>query len=197
MSVAVRARVANSLSIAESIPWIDITFDYTEKVCASIPPELMDWRPADPSGAYSFSLAEIAMHIADERLELARRLAGTEDENGYWTIKAAWASGQPWEFRQPANMVEVLQSLRRGRQALREWLERPHEELLETTAGTRAAFERHIAGMSQQGKEPEAALLKRGPASIVRIMMFLCMHESGHRGALQALLRQHGIHAGE
>jgi hypothetical protein len=156
----------------------------------------MDWRPQDPSGNYSFSLAEIAMHIADERLELARRLSGSADEDGYWTLKAQWMSGEAWEFRKPASMAEVVKSLLRGREALREWLEHPQEDLLETTPGTRAAFEKHIAGMSQQGREPDAALVRRGPASLVRIMMFLCMHESGHRGSLQTLLRQHGIHAG-
>jgi len=37
----------------------------------------------------------------------------------------------------------------------------------------------------------------RGPVTIIRVIMALAVHESGHRSTLQTLLRMHGINLAE
>ena len=45
----------------------------------------------------------------------------------------------------------------------------------------------------KENNVPVEDAIKRGPANIVRVRMALCVHEAGHRGALQTILRLEGI----
>jgi uncharacterized damage-inducible protein DinB len=185
---------ASQATISDVMPWVTMTLDYTEQVAAAIPEDKLDWRPSDPSGKWSFSLGEIAMHCADSRLMFARTMAGEDDnEEGYWLKYPEGEGESVWtRLREPANKQEILDSLRAGRAALQPWLDKPVSELLSSTDGHRKSYEDMLAKMREKGKD-SAEAERRGPANINRSLMATACHEAGHRGALQTLLRQFGI----
>lgn len=188
------AMQATSATVGDQLPWLGMTLDYMDKICALIPEDKIDWRPEDPSGRWCFSLGEIAMHCADSRLMFARTLAGDESEEGYWMQYPE--DGYVWtRKREPGSLQEILDSLSAGRAALQSWMDRPLSEQLEATAGTRAAFEKNLARMKEGGKDT-ADMERRGPSNLNRVLMAAACHEAGHRGSLQTLLRQMGINAG-
>ncbi|MCC7479314.1 DinB family protein [bacterium] len=184
-----------AMTIGDQMPWVGMTLSYLEKIAALIPEDKLDWRPADPSGKWSFSLGEIAMHCADSRSMFARTLSGDASEEGYWMKYPEDDSGVWTRSREAANLQEILDSLVAGREALEAWLARPYNELLNTTPGTIAGFEKHLASLREAGKDTADAE-RRGPTTINRVLVAAACHEAGHRGALQTLLRQMGVNAG-
>jgi uncharacterized damage-inducible protein DinB len=86
-----------SLLISESLPSLNIT----DQLCALIPENLLEWRPTDPSGAFQFSLAEIAFHLADSRLQFAQQLSGTNTDKSEEHYMLQFSFEQP-EFQKGA-----------------------------------------------------------------------------------------------
>lgn len=181
------------LCIGDALPWARMTLDYTDKLAAQIPEKLLDWRSPDPSGAFSFSLGEIAAHIADARAMFIRQLSGAPEDDNYFSEGPKEPDYKVWEFK-PFTRAELLAGLAASRALAEEWLSRPAAGIYEPTPGTLAAWEKMKAKFAEDGKADELAKAElRGPASIVRVLMALCVHEAGHRGSLGTLLRQHGI----
>ncbi|MCC7479313.1 DinB family protein [bacterium] len=186
---------AAALSIGDQLPWLARTFRQTEQVAALIPPELMDWRPPDPSGRWSFSLAEIAMHCADIRLMFARQLRGEDSSVLYWLDSPKDSSGIWTRRREPAGPQEIVASLAAGREELEPWMALPYEQTLTATAGMQQSFLQYLASQREKGQDTSEAE-RRGPSTLNRIFFTVACHEAGHRGALQALLRLHGLGIG-
>lgn len=168
--------------------------DLTERVAALIPEDKLDWRLTDPSGKWHFSLAEIVLHCADARTMFARTLSGNATEEGYWS--AGPGPDGIWPFRPYSGKDEVLRSLTIARQELTPWLDHPAAALLDTTEGTRAAYEKSLSALREKGAATNDTEV-RGPVTIIRVIMALAVHESGHRSTLQTLLRMHGINLAE
>lgn len=189
------AMQAAAMTVGDQMPWVSMTFDYMDKICALIPEDKIDWRPEDPSGKWCFSLGEIAMHVADARTMFARTLSGDDSEEGYWMDYPKDDSGVWTRKREPGSLQEILDSLAAGSAALKPWLNKPYSEILSGTPGTEAAFEKNLAKMREAGKDTADAE-RRGPTTINRVLMAAACHEAGHRGALQTLLRQLGLNVG-
>jgi uncharacterized damage-inducible protein DinB len=177
-------------NVGMALPWVNMMFDYTDKIAAAIPDELLDWRPTDPSGKWCFSLGEIAMHCADARRMFARQLSGDAREDDYWS-EGPGEDGV-WPFKPHGSKQAILDSLKSSRSELQPFLERPASSITEITEGTHKAYEQWLKQMREKNKDT-SELEARGPANVVRVLMAATVHESGHRGALQTLLRQHGI----
>lgn len=188
-------QTAPVMTIGDQLPWVSMTFDYMDKISALIPADKIDWRPEDPSGKWCFSLGELAMHSADARLMFARTLSGEDSEEGYWMDYPKDDSGVWTRKREPGSLQEILDSLAAGRKALEPWLNMPYSELLSSTPGTQATFEKNLAKMREAGKDTADAE-RRGVTTINRVLMAAACHEAGHRGTLQTLLRQQGVNAG-
>jgi uncharacterized damage-inducible protein DinB len=185
-----------ALSIGDALPWVRMTLDYTDRLAGSIPENLLDWRSPDPSGAFSFSLGEIAAHTADARRMFVATLTGEKDESAYWSSGPKEPDYKLWEFRS-FTLPEVIESLAASRALVEEWLARPASGMLEATDGTRESWEKMKAKLTEDGQAEELVKAElRGPATVLRIMMALAVHEAGHRGSLQTLLRQHGVATG-
>lgn len=180
-------------TIGLALPWTSMTFDYTERIAATLTDELRDWRPNDPSGKFSFSLGEIVAHCADSRRMFARQLSGDDSTEGYWS-EGPDESGV-WKFKELPSASELLDSLKSARAELQTWLDKPASEQWQATAGTRAVFERHLQQLRENAKDTTEAE-RRGPANINRVLFAAACHESGHRGSLQTLLRMQGVAAG-
>ena len=180
-------------TIGQALPWVNLTFDYTEQIAELIPEDMLDWRPEDPSGKWSFSLGEIAMHCADARLMFARQLSGNESTEGYWS-EGPGEDGV-WPFKQRGSRQEILDSLKAAREELEPYLNQPVSAMSEQTEGTRAVFDKTLQQIKEAGRDTAEHEL-RGPANILRVVMAAACHEAGHRGALQTLLRQQGVNAG-
>lgn len=181
-------------NIGDVLPWVKMTLDYTEQLAALVPEDKLEWRPEDPSGGFFFSLGEIVMHCADARRMFAGQLHGTDTADSYWSPGPG--EGSVWEFKKCADKQALLASLAETRRLLQDWLDRPASELLDTTAGTRQAYERMLQWHKEHGKDTNA-LAKAGPANIMRVLMATAIHEAGHRGSLQTLLRLHGVNVGQ
>jgi uncharacterized damage-inducible protein DinB len=180
------------LTVGGFLPWVSMILDYTDEIVALIPEDKLDRRMEDPSGAFCFSLGEIAMHMADARRMFARELSGAQSEEGYWSDGPA--EGGVWKFKPCESKQALLDSLAAARAELAPYTELSATSYTETTQGTRGSFERMLAAMREHGKDTAQAE-SRGPANIVRVLMAVVAHESGHRGSLQTLLRQQGINA--
>jgi uncharacterized damage-inducible protein DinB len=180
-------------TISDCLPWVALTLDYTEQVAAAIPAKLLDWRPLDPSGRFCFSLAQIAMHIADARRMFAGQLAGATDEAEYWS--SGPQDDGSWPFKPHGGLEPILVSLRGTRALLAPYLELPAEDILAETEGTRTSYARNLDYMRENGHDA-SRLERAGAPNIVRVLFALTVHEAGHRGALQTLLRQHGVNPG-
>lgn len=183
---------AAQATIFEMLPWLGMTLDYTDKLAQALPDDLLDWRPEDPRGKFTFSLAEILMHCADSRSMFARQLAGNESEEGCWAEEPGEDS-DIWKFKPHGGKQAIIDSLAASRAELAEWYNRSGSELLATTPGTRAVYDKFIASCKEKEQEIPAAVQARGPANIMRVMMACAVHESGHRGTLQAFMRLKGV----
>jgi uncharacterized damage-inducible protein DinB len=186
-------------TLGDGLPWVNMTLDYSDRICSLIPEDLLDWRSPDPSGRFSFSLAEIAMHIADARRMFVGQLGGGADQSKYWAAdeEGDEATNSGWNFKPYGSKQAILDSLKESRELLAEYTAWPMSRVLETTEGTRKSFDNFITQMQEQGKEEEIAKARlRGPASVMRVLMAVACHEAGHRGSLQTLLRQHGVNTG-
>jgi uncharacterized damage-inducible protein DinB len=181
------------LTIGQALPWTGMTFDYTEKIADTLTDELVNWRPADPSGKFFFSLGEIVAHLADSRRMFARQLSGSDSMEGYWS-EGPDENGV-WPFKPLGSAAELAASLRSAREELAPYLELPSGEQWNPTDGTRSVFSRNLQAMQEKGADT-ALMEARGPASINRIVFAVVAHEAGHRGALQTLLRMQGVAAG-
>jgi uncharacterized damage-inducible protein DinB len=179
-----------SLSVAGFLPWINMVLDYTDEIAALIPEDKVDWRPEDPSGHFSFSLGEIAMHIADARRMFARQLSGVDSEEGYWS-EGPDERGV-WKFQPSAGKAKILHSMAEARRELKPFIDMPASSYTQTTDGSRQTFEKSLERLREAG-QPTAEAEARGPANIVRVLMAVIAHEAGHRGALQTLLRMQGV----
>lgn len=184
------AAMQTQLTVGGFLPWVNMMLDYTDELAALIPEDKIDWRPNDPAGHFAFSLGELAMHIADARRMFARQLAGNDSEEGYWSDGPN--EQNVWQFREHGGKKAILDSLADARGELKAYIDLPAKAYTETTDGTRRAYEKLLAQMREQGRDT-AEIEARGPSNIVRVMMAAIAHESGHRGALQTLLRQQGV----
>ncbi|MCB1215786.1 DinB family protein [bacterium] len=182
-----------SKTIAQVYPWLNMTFDYTDKIAALIPDELLDWRYEDPSGKWTFSLAEQAMHCADARIMFARQLSGNNSEEGYWS-QGPGEDGV-WPFKEYGSKQAILDSLKSARAELDEVMNRGAADVLTIPEGTKKVYEQVLKQMQEQGADT-SGLETRGPANIIRVLMAAVVHESGHRGSMQTLLRMKGVNAG-
>jgi len=184
------------LSAGDGMPWVRITMDQTDRVCALITPELAEHRATDPTGRYFFSLGELTMHIADARNMFAGQLDGEDYSAEYWSARQGPDSQGVWEFKKAANWQEVLDSLRRGRERLEKFLEVELNRLYEPTDGTRKFYKEHAQYLRDIGRAEQAqSYERRGAATIARTLSAMACHEAGHRGSLQTLLRLKGVNA--
>jgi hypothetical protein len=177
-------------TIGDQMPWYGMTMDYTEKICALIPDELWDWRPADPQGHFQASLGEIAMHCADERHGHAQMLNGEMDRSVCFTLNPGKDGIN--RFREGVTKQDVLVSLSAGRALLDRYAHLPAGRLTDVTEGAKATYERQIASVKEQGIDP-TRMEMRGPPGIFRVLMGVACHEAGHRGTLYTLLRLNGV----
>lgn len=182
-------------SVAEYLLWLGMTLDYTDKIAAAIPDELLDWRPEDPGGKYCFSLAELVMHIADARLMFSSQLTGDDVSEQYWASSEGPNEEGVWTFKEYDGKPALLDSLKSARDVYGPWLQQPSSTLLDVPEGARKAYDGFVEKM-KEGGQATAEMEKRGPASVLRVLMAVTAHEAGHRGALQTLLRQHGVSVG-
>ena len=181
-------------TVEDVLPWAKTTLDYTDQLAAIIPDELLNWRPEDPTGRFCFSLSEIVMHIADARRMFAGQLSGATDEDAYWSPGPG--EDGVWPFKELPDKAALLGSLGAARALITPWMERPADDLLAETKGTRAAFEKNLEYMREHGHDT-AKLERAGVPGIMRVLFAIAVHEAGHRGSLQTLLRQHGVNLGE
>lgn len=182
-------------TINEYLMWLGLTWNYTDRIAAAIPDNLLDWRPADPSGKFCFSLAEIVMHIADARLMFSSQLTGDDVSQQYWATSEGPNAEGVWTFKAYGSKQALLDSLKAGRDKYQPWLNMPYSALLEVPAGARKVFDGFIERMKADGQDT-VEMEKRGPASVARVLSAVVAHEAAHRGALQTLLRQHGVNVG-
>lgn len=188
------ANPAPTRTIGDALPWFKMTLDYTDMVAAAIPDALLNWRPEDPAGKFCFSLAEIVMHCADARRMFAGQLSGECNEDEYWS--SGPTDDGTWPFKELPDKAALLDSLAAARALYQPYLDRPAEDMTAETEGTRSAYHKNIAAMKEHGHDP-AMLERAGIPNIVRVLFAVAAHEAGHRGALQTLLRQHGVNLGE
>jgi hypothetical protein len=177
-------------TIGDQMPWYVMTMDYTEKICRLIPRELWDWRPEDPQGHFQASLGEIAMHCADERHGHAQMLSGKTDGGVFFTLSPGKDGIN--KFREGVSKQDVLASLSAGRALLDSYAHLPADRLTDVTEGAKAAYERQIASVKEQGIDT-TRMEMRGAPGIFRVLMAVACHEAGHRGTLYTLLRLNGV----
>jgi hypothetical protein len=177
-------------TIGDQMPWYRTTMDYTEKICELVPDQLWSWRPEDPQGRFQASLAEIAMHCADERHAHAQMLSGEIDSDVFFTLSPG--KDGIHRFREGVSKGDVLISLKNGRALLDEYARLPADRLTEVTDGARAAYARQIATLKAEGIDTTQMEL-RGAPGIFRVLMGVACHEAGHRGTLYTLLRMNGV----
>jgi uncharacterized damage-inducible protein DinB len=192
-----------TLLISESLPSLPRALNQTDQLCALIPEELLEWRPTDPSGAFQFSLVEIAFHLADSRFQFARQLAGTntaEVEKDYMldlTFEDPERfKGAKWTLKPYDGKNQMLEYLKAARTEFQVWLDKPASDLLLTTPSSEAVFKKALENAEKRGTDT-TAMRKRGAATIMRVLTGAMIHETSHRGTLHTLLRQHGINLPE
>lgn len=191
------------LLISESLPSLPRALNQTDQLCVLIPENLLEWRPVDPSGAFQFSLAEIAFHLADSRLQFARQLAGTNTEEVEKEYMLDLTFEQPelfkgakWTLKPYNGKTQMLDYLKATRAEFQVWLDKPESDLLLTTPNSEAVFKKALENAEKRGTDT-TAMRKRGAATIMRVLTGAMIHETGHRGTLHALLRQQGINLPE
>jgi uncharacterized damage-inducible protein DinB len=186
------------ISIGEALPNIKRTFNQSDGLCALIPEHLLEWRPTDPSGGFQFSLAEIAFHLADARLQFARQLAGNEvpEEDYMLEYLEKPENDIHWKLKPHNGKTQILDYLKSTRAEFQVWLDKPASDLLLTTPGSEVVFKKALEAAEKRGTDT-TAMRKRGAGTIMRVLTNAAIHEAGHRGSLQTLLRQHGINLPE
>jgi len=191
------AMAQSAVTVREHLLWLDITLNHTDKLAAAVPENLLDWRPADPSGKFSFSLAEIIMHVADARLMFSATLTGEEVAKDYWTTSETGPGDDGvWPFREYGSKQALLDSLKTARAKYDAFIDQPYTALFDVPEGAKQAFEQQLKAMREYEIDTAGAE-KRGPANVLRVLMGLVAHEAGHRGSLLTLLRQHGVNLEE
>jgi uncharacterized damage-inducible protein DinB len=192
-----------TLLISESLPSLPRALNITDQLCALIPENLLEWRPVDPSGAFQFSLAEIAFHLADSRLQFARQLAGTnaEEVEKNYMLDLSFEDpehfkGTKWTLKPYNGKTQMLEYLKASRAEFQVWLDQPATDLLLTTPNSEIVFQKALENFEKRGTDT-TAMRKRGAATIMRVLTGAVIHETSHRGTLHALLRQHGINLPE
>lgn len=192
MGCTMDAQAQTECSVYDYLLWLGLTWDATDKLAAAIPDELLNWRPEDPSGKFCFSLAEILMHVADARLMFSGQLSGEQAEGQYWATSEGPNEDGVWTFREYGNKAALLDSLKSTRARYQAWLDKPYTSLLDVPDGARKAYDGFLEKMREAGNDT-SAMEKRGPASLIRVLMAVAAHEAGHRGSLLTLLRHHGV----
>ena len=185
---------AMETTIGVAFPWLNMTLDCTDDLAKLIPEDLLDWRHDDPSGKWCFSLGEIAMHCSDARIMFARQLSGNDSHEGYFS-EGPGEDGV-WKFKAHGGKQAILDCLAASRKEIEPFMQMPVSAMGEITEGSQSAFDKHLAAMKENDQDT-AEVEARGPANIVRVLMAIAVHEAGHRGSLQTLLRQKGINFGE
>lgn len=185
---------AMETTLGVAFPWLNMTFDTTEELAKLIPEDLLDWRHADPSGKWAFSLGEIVMHCSDARIMFARQLSGNDSHEGYCSDGPG--EDGVWKFKEHGGRQAILKCLAASRKELEPYMQMPVSKMGEITEGSQTAFDKHLAMMKEKSMDTADAEA-RGPANLVRVLMAMAVHEAGHRGSLQTLLRQKGINFGE
>jgi uncharacterized damage-inducible protein DinB len=192
---------SETLLISESLPSLARALNSTDQLCALIPENLLEWRPSDPSGAFQFSLGEIAFHLADSRLQFARQLAGNEAPEEDYMLDLTFEDperfkGTKWTLKPYTGKTQMLDYLKAARAEFQVWLDKPASDLLLTTPSSEALFQKALETAEKRGTDT-TAMRKRGAATIMRVLTGAVIHETGHRGTLHALLRQHGVNLPE
>ncbi len=187
-----------TLLISESLPSLARSLNITDQLCALIPENSLEWRPVDPSGAFQFSLGEIAFHLADARLQFARQLSGKTEPDEHYMLEYLEnpEDGIRWKLKPHEGKSQMLDYLKTSRAEFQVWLDKPASELLQTTPSSEAVFQKALENAEQRGTDT-TAMRKRGAATIMRVLTGAVIHETSHRGTLHALLRQHGINLPE
>ncbi|MCC7477275.1 DinB family protein [bacterium] len=177
-------------SIGGLLPWARILLDYTDAVCGCVTEEHWDMRPEGQGEGYWFSLGEFVMHLADSRREILGNISGEIEREKLWCSKYGGTS-EAWQWRS-GSRAEVLASLAEGRAMVDAWLARPASELGAATDASVSQWKARVEKIKAAGKDA-SAIEAAGPESVADCLMFLIGHEQSHRGALQALLRLHGL----
>jgi uncharacterized damage-inducible protein DinB len=184
------------MTIGKALGWINYIFGRSEATAAAIPGELAGWRPPDPSGAFQFSLAEIVMHMADARRMFASQLTGADETPRYWSPDYWTAQCEDealmYRFKDFQGREALLQDLKEARSLYAPYLALPMSSLMLITEGSRTTFARMVADYRAAGQDT-VAMEQFGPPSIYQVLLMAVAHEAGHRGALHALLRTHGV----
>jgi len=188
-------KLPDEMKIAEHLMWVPYMFSTTEEVAEHLTDDLLDWRPADPTGAWQFSLAEIVMHIADARRMFCSQLSGDDPLPDYW-CPSFWSGEDPrddgsYAFRPHGGRVALLADLKAARELFKPYLTRPASEVGQSTEGTEK-FNREMIEQLKAGGADPAPLERSGPSTIYQVLLMTIAHESGHRGALHTLLRING-----
>lgn len=184
------AKPHSELTIGDMLPWVKLTMDYSDQLADAIPEDQLDWRPGDPGGKWSFSLVELVKHIGDARVMYASQLDSRDVASLYWSDGPG--EDGVWSFADHKDKAEVLARLAEARRLVEHWLQQPASMLLEVTENSRSVFMQNLAQMREAG-HPAGEWERRGPANVNRVLTALAVHEAGHRGTLQALLRLKGI----
>jgi uncharacterized damage-inducible protein DinB len=187
-----------TLLISESLPSLERSLNITDQLCVLIPENSLEWRPVDPSGAFQFSLGEIAFHLADSRLQFARQLSGKNEPDETYMLEHLEQpeDGIRWKLKAYDGKTQMLDYLKAARDEFQVWLDKPASELLLTTPSSEAVFKKALENAEKRGADT-TAMRKRGAATIMRVLTGAVIHETSHRGTLHALLRQHGINLPE
>jgi uncharacterized damage-inducible protein DinB len=182
-----------SQSIADALPYLAGNLKQTDAICARIPEAQLQYRPSDPQGNFNFSLAEIALHIADSRRNFISILSGENDPAALYTLTTPNNNNEgQWTFKPIASHAELLAALASAHAVVDGWLQQPASLLLTTTEASQRRFASRIANLQRVGKDTNQAE-REGPATVARILGFLVTHESGHRASLITLLRGLGV----
>ena len=130
------------------------------------------------------------MHCADDRHDHAQMLSGESDSSVFFTLSPGKNGINT--FREGVSKQDVLASLRAGRARLDRYARLPADRLTDVTEGAKAAYERQIASVKEQGIDT-TRMEMRGAPGIFRVLMGVACHEAGHRGTLYTLLRLNGV----
>jgi hypothetical protein len=135
----------DDVAIGLGLPWLTATLDSLEQIAALVPEDKLDWRLADPSGKWHFSLAEIVMHSADARRMFARMLTASESTDGYWSTGPG--EDGVWPFKPYGTKQTILDS--HGTQRKDE----PREKDRRQSRTHRTGLKRHRLALGHTGDE--------------------------------------------
>ena len=146
-------------------------------------------------------LKELGLHLEGGRLPEVKTRHSTSQaavvpgsRTRYLAEIADTVRGYKKRAAQQAALAREVQQLRAARQELQPFLDLPASSLTAVLQPTLESFDKMVAQLKEQGKDT-SEIEARGPANVVRVMMALVAHESGHRASLQTLLRLQGVNA--